>query len=163
MPLSMKYLNSTCEYAMNAENARLMVYLPAESRKEVEDFIKSAQAQWALARPDICEFAVLLEGKHIGGITMYFEGDYTRGELGWIIHRDYWGRGYAAEAAKGMIDYFADAMKLKRFIAHCDEENQASARVMEKLGMTYVETHGGRFNRATDGERREKLYEIKLD
>jgi RimJ/RimL family protein N-acetyltransferase len=53
-------------------------------------------------------------------------------------------------------------MKLKRFIAHFDAENQASVRVMEKLGMTYVETHGGRYNRSTKGERLENLYEIVI-
>lgn len=53
-------------------------------------------------------------------------------------------------------------MKINRFIAHCDAENKASVRVMEKLGMTFVETHGGRFNRSTEGERLEKLYETVL-
>lgn len=162
VPLSMKYLDTTCDYAMNSENAALMVYLPKRSREEVAEFIKEAEAQWKLPQPDICEFAMLLGGEHIGGMTMYFEGDYTRGELGWIVHRDYWGHGYAAEAARGLIDFFAKKMKINRFIAHCDAENKASVRVMEKLGMTFVETHGGRFNSSTEGERLEKLYETVL-
>jgi len=162
VPLSMKYFDTTCGYAMSAENARLMVYLPNQSKEETADFIKKAEAQWKLPQPDVCEFAMLLDGRHIGGMTMYFEGDYTRGELGWIVHRDYWGHGYAVEAAQGLIDFFAEKMNLKRFIAHCDAENQASVRVMEKLGMTYVETHGGRFNRSTKGERLENLYEIVI-
>lgn len=161
--MSMKYLESTCEYALNPENAMLMVYLPKDSREEVEQFIKDAEAQWSLDVPDICEFALLYNGSHIGGMTVYFEGDYTRGELGWIIRRDYWGMGFAVEAAQGLIDFFSKKMNLSRFIAHCDAENSASVRVMEKLGMSYVETHGGRFNRSTQGERLEKLYEIKLN
>ena len=59
-----------------------------------------------------------------------------------------------------MMEEFRRTMGLERFIAHCDSENQASKRVMEKLGMRYVETHGGRFNRLTEGERSECLYEI---
>ena len=58
------------------------------------------------------------------------------------------------------MEHFRKAMGLDRFIAHCDSENTASKRAMEKLGMHYVETHGGRFNRLTEGERRECLYEV---
>lgn len=160
VPISEAFLDNACAYAMNADNARLMVYLPKESRDEVRDFLRSAESEWQKPQPDICEFAVLRDGEHIGGMTMYFEGDYTRGELGWIIRRDCWGKGYAVEAAKGLMEHFRKTMGLDRFIAHCDSENTASKRVMEKLGMHYVETHGGRFNRLTEGERRECLYEI---
>lgn len=160
VPISETFLDSACAYAMNADNARLMVYLPKDSRDEVREFLRSAGREWQKPQPDICEFAVLLNGEHIGGMTMYFEGDYTRGELGWIIRRDCCGNGYAVEAAKGLMEHFRKAMGLDRFIAHCDSENTASKRVMEKLGMHYVETHGGRFNRLTEGERRECLYEI---
>ena len=160
VPISEAFLDSACAYAMNADNARLMVYLPKEYRDEVRDFLRSAESEWQKPQPDICEFAVLRDGEHIGGMTMYFEGDYTRGELGWIIRRDCWGKGYAVEAAKGLMEHFRKTMGLDRFIAHCDSENTASKRVMEKLGMHYVETHGGRFNRLTEGERRECLYEI---
>lgn len=162
VPMDMCFLDTACRYAMDPENAALMVYLPKTSRGEVRRFIIEAQEQWQLEQPDICEFAVLLGDKHIGGMTMYFEGDYSRGELGWIIRRDCWGNGYAVEAARGLIDYFAREMKLRRFIAHCDSENAASKRVMEKLGMRYVETHGGRFNRMTKGERQEAMYELLL-
>lgn len=160
VPISEAFLDSACAYAMNADNARLMVYLPKDSRDEVREFLRSAGREWQKPQPDICEFAVLRDGEHIGGMTMYFEGDYTRGELGWIIRRDCWGNGYAVEAAKGLMEHFRKTMGLDRFIAHCDSENTASKRVMEKLGMHYVETHGGRFNRLTEGERLECLYEV---
>lgn len=160
VPISSDFLDTACNYAMDPDNARLMVYLPKESRDEVAQFLVSAENEWKKLQPDICEFAVLRGEEHIGGMTVYFEGDYTRGELGWIIRRDCWGQGYAVEAAKGLIEYFRKSMGLDRFIAHCDSENTASKRVMEKLGMRYVETHGGRYNRLTEGERRECLYEI---
>ena len=56
------------------------------------------------------------------------------------------------------MDYFAEKMNLRRFIAHCDSENHASQCVMVKLGMTYVETHGLRFNRTSSPERTEDLF-----
>lgn len=161
-PLGMRHFDGVCSYSMSLENAKMMVYLPRQSVSEVADFIQRAEVEWAKTQPDVCEFAVMLDGKQIGGVTMYFEGDYTRGELGWIIHKSYWGKGYAVEAARGLIQYFADKMKLRRFIAHCDSENNASKRVMEKLEMSHVKTYGGRKNRSSPEERLEDLYEIIL-
>ena len=37
VPISEAFLDSACAYAMNADNARLMVYLPKEDRDEVRD------------------------------------------------------------------------------------------------------------------------------
>ena len=111
VPMSERFLDSACAYAMNSENARLMVYLPKTSRGEVAEFIRSAELEWQKPQPDVCEFAVLLGDEHIGGMTMYFEGDYSRGELGWIIRRDCWGHGYAVEAARGMMEAFRKSIK----------------------------------------------------
>ena len=162
VPLSLRYLDSACAYALNPENARLMVYLPNRDRAETEAFIRRAEAEWKKERPEFLEFAVLLEKEHIGGVTMYFEGDFSRGELGWINRSDRQGNGYAAEAARGLMDWFHKNWKLDRFIAHCDSENAASRRVMEKLGMRLVEIHGGRFNRSSEEERQECLYELYI-
>lgn len=162
VPLTMEYFKSTCDYAMNLENTCLMVYFPKSNKAEVADFIKNADYERKKNKPDFYEMAILLDGKHIGGITMYFEGHFDRGELGWIIRRDCQGNGYAAEAARGLMNYFKDKMGIKRFIAHCDSENTQSKRVMEKLGMKLVEIHAGRYNRSSTEERRECLYEIIL-
>lgn len=72
VPISEAFLDSACAYAMNADNARLMVYLPKEDRDEVREFLRSAGREWQKPQPDICEFAVLRDGEHIGGMTMYF-------------------------------------------------------------------------------------------
>lgn len=71
---------------------------------------------------------------HIGAVSVYFEND--TGELGWMINKNYWGNGFAYEAAKALIYYTKTEIKVNRFLAHCDTENIASYKVMEKLGMS---------------------------
>ncbi len=58
-------------------------------------------------------------------------------ELGlfWAISRQHRGQGYAAEAARALIDFAFDEMHLHRIVATTEYENLASQRVMEKLGM----------------------------
>jgi RimJ/RimL family protein N-acetyltransferase len=60
-------------------------------------------------------------------------------EIGWRLPRAAWGRGLATEAALAVRDEEAlGALELPGFIATARPENQASRRVMDKLGMRLV-------------------------
>lgn len=56
-------------------------------------------------------------------------------ELGYELHPDYWGQGYATEAARAMLAFGFDTLHLQRVWAQCIAENEASARVLERIGM----------------------------
>lgn len=56
-------------------------------------------------------------------------------ELGYELHPDYWGQGYATEAAHAMLTFGFDTLQLQRVWAECITENEASVRVLERLGM----------------------------
>ncbi len=56
--------------------------------------------------------------------------------LFWAIASVYQRKGYAAEAARGMIDWAFQNLKLKRIVATTEYENEASIGVMRRLGMT---------------------------
>ncbi len=159
VPLGLEYLNSVNEYALNYENTKYMCHLPKQNSEETRSFLREVEAEWAKDAPGFYEFAVLCENVHIGAVSIYFENE--AGELGWILNRKYWGRGYAAEAAKGLIDYFSE-QGCRHFIAHCDTENVASYRIMEKLGMIRTGQTGGRKNRASAEESFEYRYELIL-
>lgn len=58
------------------------------------------------------------------------------GEVAYIIHPEYWRKGYATEAAKQMIQFGFTTFNLHRIFATCDTRNTASAKVLEKTGMT---------------------------
>jgi ribosomal-protein-alanine N-acetyltransferase len=56
-------------------------------------------------------------------------------EVGWAIHPDDWGKGYAREAARQVLDWAFKELNVHRIVAFCHSGNSASVRVMEKLGM----------------------------
>src|SRR5262245_4292857 len=58
-------------------------------------------------------------------------------ELGYAIAEEFWGRGIVAEASRAVISHVFASYEVVRLQAHCMAENTASARVMEKLGMTF--------------------------
>jgi ribosomal-protein-alanine N-acetyltransferase len=57
------------------------------------------------------------------------------GEIGYEINPDYWGHGYATEAASAMLALGFRELKLHRISSYCIAENVGSARVLEKIGM----------------------------
>jgi len=68
------------------------------------------------------------------------EPEHARAEIGYVISGVYRGRGLAPEAVRAMIRFAFERMDLNRIEARCIAENAASARVMEKAGMTYEGT-----------------------
>ena len=59
-------------------------------------------------------------------------------ELMYHLAKKYWGKGYATEAAIACIDYAKKHLKIKKIGASIDPENNASQKVLEKLGFNYV-------------------------
>jgi ribosomal-protein-alanine N-acetyltransferase len=75
-------------------------------------------------------------GKVIGSVHLGLGAPSFVGELACMITPDAWGNGIALEVCKALLRHaFADT-KLRKAIAHCDSRNQASWKVLEKLGMT---------------------------
>ncbi len=93
------------------------------------------------AEKGFCFYAVdeLKSGRFIGLIglqTVRFEADFTPAvEVGYRLHSDYWGKGYATEGAKRCLDYAFEDLKLDRIVAFTSPGNQSSINVMQKLGM----------------------------
>ncbi|MEU2283507.1 GNAT family N-acetyltransferase [Streptomyces sp. NPDC013178] len=61
-------------------------------------------------------------------------------EIGWRLRRRSWGRGYATEAARAVLAFAFDEVRLDRVVSICHVDNRASMRVMVKLGMAFDRT-----------------------
>lgn len=87
------------------------------------------------ARFQICERF----GRHrlIGGTGLHLD-EQGQWEIGYWLTPDAWGRGYATEAGRAVIDIARHALGLKRVVGRHFVDNAASGHVLRKLGM--VET-----------------------
>lgn len=61
----------------------------------------------------------------------------TEGGMGYWIGEPFWKQGYCTEAAKALVDYCFETLKLSRLEAEYLVTNPASGRVMQKIGMKY--------------------------
>jgi len=87
-------------------------------------------------------YAVLLKstGELIGdcGFMKVEVNGVQENDLGYIIDKQYWGQGYAAEAAKACLQYGLTNLKMKRIVASMESKHLASKAVAEKIGL-YLE------------------------
>lgn len=124
---------------MNADK-KVMEYFPSTLSTEESDALAKV-IQHELQEKDYGLWAVEILGKasFIGFVGLHyqdFDAPFTPCvEIGWRISQDYWGKGYAIEAAKRVEEYaFAD-LKLKELVSFTAKVNHRSIKLMEKLGM----------------------------
>jgi RimJ/RimL family protein N-acetyltransferase len=82
-------------------------------------------------------------------------------ELGYWIARAHWGKGFATEAGRALIE-IARALKLPRLEASHFLDNPASGRVLEKLGFVPTGLSVERYSCARGGEAMSRLYRLSL-
>lgn len=90
--------------------------------------------------PPKIQLGVTLRGDDavVGGVGAWPVSE-GRWEMSWGLRRDRWGKGYATEATRAVFDVVAGRAEVRTIGARCRPENGGSARVMEKLGMQFVE------------------------
>lgn len=70
-------------------------------------------------------------------ITEPVNGHKDYHDLGYRFIKKYWGKGYATESTKAVIEYGLNILKLQEIFAIADEGNLASKKVLEKCGFVY--------------------------
>jgi RimJ/RimL family protein N-acetyltransferase len=127
-------------YASDPDVTRFMFHgirTPADTRDYLDRTIAGQQETPRLT----WELAVVLTSVNrlIGACDLTCE-NASEGDLGFIFSKDVWGMGYATEAARAMVRAGFGELGLTRIFSTCDVANGASARVLEKAGLTRVAT-----------------------
>ena len=90
---------------------------------------------------DVLHALVRAEGQRVGDVSLA-PIDERRGwaNLGYWVHPDHWGKGYATEAASFAVTHGFEELALHRVSATIVADNDASKRVVEKLGFVHEGT-----------------------
>lgn len=87
------------------------------------------------------EYFILListhaEGNPVGQVNIQLNWEEIREwEIGYALHPDYWGNGYASEAAKLLIENIFKNFNAHKVVAFCNGNNKKSANLLERIGM----------------------------
>ena len=133
-----EHLDDMYAYASDEATVRHMSWPRHESKEKTAWFIELTRElydgemhyDWALWHKG--------DGRMIGTMGLHgLDREINGAEFGYIIAKEYWGRGLVPEGARRLLRFCFDDLELSVMKAYCDLENGASERVMQKLGMTY--------------------------
>lgn len=62
-------------------------------------------------------------------------------EIAYILKQEYWGNGYATEGIEGCISYAFSIFNADKIIAQVIPENKSSIKVLERLGMKFIDEY----------------------
>jgi RimJ/RimL family protein N-acetyltransferase len=129
-------LDALYDIQSRPEVTRYLMY-DVRDRDEVREILEQ-RIQADGPERDAVDLAVVLPdtGALIGDIVLFLRSkEHRQGEIGYLFHPDYGGRGYATEAARMLLRLGFDDYGMHRIIGRIDARNTASARVLERLGM----------------------------
>jgi ribosomal-protein-alanine N-acetyltransferase len=133
-PVTLEDVEDILTFATDVEWAHYLPVPQPYTRRDAEEFVAS---QILLDREQTASWGIVLDGAVIGGINLRMDSENHACELGYSVAREYWGQGFATEAARAVIDAaFESLPDLNKVRAMADLRNVASQRVMEKVGMT---------------------------
>lgn len=123
------------------------------SEEEVDEWFSRQARQ--VAEHDVCMGALIekASGKLIGIAGTQPLGTTGSFEIGWWLVREVWGRGYATEAGGAAMRHVLETLQHPRVLAIINVGNEASVRVVERLGMRY----DGRYTGTQLGHRRPEI------
>jgi RimJ/RimL family protein N-acetyltransferase len=108
------------------------------SRDECDRTAAAINEQYATERFGFLAVERRTDGAFLGAAGLTREQWYPEDlEIGWRLAREYWGHGYATEAAASWLEHGFTALGLSRIIAVTDTPNVRSIAVMRRLGMSF--------------------------
>ena len=114
-------------------DAHVMLYLePPFDMARTKEFIRSA----GLCEPPLVYVIVWKETGNVIGHAIFHAYEQNDYEIGWVLGRDYWGRGIADEVTKALIRYAGD-LGVTGCVIACDARQIASKKIAIKNGFVY--------------------------
>jgi len=112
---------------------RVMTYIePAFDRERTKNFIRSA----GLCEPPLVYAIVWNRTGKVIGHAIFHSYEKNDCEIGWIIHKEYWGMGIADEVTKELIHH-ARRLGIESCVIECDKRQTASKKIAIKNGFVY--------------------------
>lgn len=91
---------------------------------------KNNPGRWAVQLKETNEF--------IGWCGLKYLSKTGETDLGYRFHRHAWGKGYATESAKYVLDYGFNQLQLREIMGKVHAENAGSINVLQKIGMQFI-------------------------
>lgn len=140
-PLNIEDSERIEELAGEYDVAKTTLSIPHPYPKgSAKDFINSALNAEESGKLVIFTITEKVTERLVGIININLSKAHERGELAYWVGKPYWGVGYGTEAAKSLLSFGFENLKLNKIFAKSFTNNPGSWRIMEKIGLKYEGT-----------------------
>ncbi len=126
------------EYASNSEVSKYMTWDTHQTIDDSLGYINFTLDRYE--KDETGDWGIVLKenNKFIGSCGfVWVESKNFCGHIGYALSREYWNKGIMTEAAKRLVRFGFEEMNLNRIESVHYKENEASGKVMQKVGMAY--------------------------
>jgi RimJ/RimL family protein N-acetyltransferase len=136
-PLEMSDSGAYLDIFSDARTLQYWSKEPVSGLEEAESLIQQ-DIEWSASSNCICLGVALSDSNLlIGKITLFQLNEQNRrAEIGYILDRRQWGKGYMTEALAWLLDHAFDVLKLHRLEADTDPDNLPSLALLENFGFS---------------------------
>lgn len=97
-----------------------------------QDYKQNGYGRWAVIDKSNNEF--------LGWCGLKYDKDLDETDIGFRFFEQQWNKGYATESAKACLEYGLDVLDLQAIVGRAMQENKASVKVLEKIGLAFEKT-----------------------
>ncbi len=120
-------------WAGRAKATRMMNFPRHLNQTASQAWVERCLRNWQEATAFAYMILLRDTGERMGSIEIALQG--SAAEIGYILAEQFWGRGYATEATRALVDWAEAQRDIGRISATCHPDNIASSRVIEKAGL----------------------------
>lgn len=130
--LTMNYKNEVFELFSDEHITQYMDIEPCKDMAEAEEIIQfhldDTGCRWGIFEKETSEFMGTC------GFHLWEKGERSRAEIGFDLHKRFWGKGYMQEAVKKLAEFGFSEMELDMIDATVETENSRSIALLSRLG-----------------------------
>lgn len=129
-------------YRMNSDPI-VMKYVGDGSTRNRDQMVKELETliSYSTRNPGLGIWAAILKetDSFVGASGLVYYDKTPEIEIGYRMLKEHWNNGYATEISFGILQYGFKTLELNKIVSSAHVDNFASRRVMEKIGMTYID------------------------
>lgn len=134
-PLNINDVQEIHNYASDEEVSRFIGWQLMKNLNDTREHIEQMLKRESAGTHLYASVVLKSTGSIIGtGMIFNFDQEAKHAEIGYVLHKNFWGRGYGTEAVNLMSNFIFESLNLHKIHARVVDANIASIRVLERNG-----------------------------
>lgn len=132
-PIDMSIVESLHEYASNESVSKFIGWPLMKSMEDSKNYVEKLMDNEKKLTHEYASIVLTETNKHIGCMMLFgFNREARHVEVGFVLHQDYWNKGYVSESLKLLMTHLKEVKAYHKICARVVSSNEGSSKVLMK-------------------------------